>query len=379
MDNHEMLLQRQERIIDAMSGIKRDRTPLLFSGEFALIRYLDPDTTFGYMIREHEEMTKRIVNEFLPKFPKVDYLAAIGMSSKFLGVPNMARTFLPGKELPENEMWQLVFDHIITEDDYDWILKNGWQKFQNMCIFERMGYDADEMQADFEEGMRSKALYREAGFPFFTGDLLPAPYDVLAFGRGLMDFFTDLFECPDKITAVMNMIMDEYEEANAAKIDATVAEAAAKGEKVTYTIAPCVQANCNLVSREMFEEFGWPLIKRQADFILKHGGYVFFHMDAHWTAFLDYFKDFPKGRCLFDSDGFTDLYKIRDTLGSIMAFTGSIAPATLSFGKPDEIYQEAKKQIAEMGNSFILAPSCTLPANMPKENIDAMYAAIDEQ
>ncbi|MCD8241143.1 MAG: hypothetical protein LUD73_01735 [Lachnospiraceae bacterium] len=52
MDNHEMLLQRQERIIDAMSGIKRDRTPLLFSGEFALIRYLDPDTTFCYMICE---------------------------------------------------------------------------------------------------------------------------------------------------------------------------------------------------------------------------------------------------------------------------------------------------------------------------------------
>ena len=135
----------------------------------------------------------------------------------------------------------------------------------------------------------------------------------------------------------------------------------------------------DLLGRELFEEFGWPLIKRQADFILGLGGYVFFHMDANWTNFLDYFKEFPKGRCLFDSDGFTDLYKIRDTLGPTMAFTGSIAPATLVFGSPDEIYKEARKQISEMGDSFILAPSCTLPANMPAANIDALYAAIEDE
>ena len=31
-----------------------------------------------------------------------------------------------------------------------------------------------------------------------------------------------------------------------------------------------------------------------------------------------------------------------------------------------------------MGDSFIASPSCSIPANAPKENIDAMYAAIDE-
>ena len=211
------------------------------------------------------------------------------------------------------------------------------------------------------------------------GDMLPAPFDMLAFGRGLMEFFVDLFEDGDKITAIQNMILDEYEEENRDRIRKTIEEAEKLGEKVVYTVAPCVQANCNLLGQELFEEFGWPLIKRQADFVLGLGGYVFFHMDANWTSFLDYFKEFPKGRCLFDSDGFTDLYKIRDTLGPVMAFTGSIAPATLAFGAPDEIYKEARKQITEMGDSFILAPSCTLPANMPAANIDALYAAIEDE
>ena len=53
--------------------------------------------------------------------------------------------------------------------------------------------------------------------------------------------------------------------------------------------------------------------------------------------------------------------------------------ATLAFGTPDERYKEARKQIAEMGDSFILAPSCTLPANMPAANIDALYAAIEDE
>lgn len=379
MNNHDLLIKRQNRILDAMQGIKKGRTPLMFAGDFALIRYIKPETTFGYMIRSHEEMTRIIVDEVLPGFPKLDYLAAVGMSSRFLGAAHLAKTYLPGRELPENEMWQLVFEHVIKEEDYQEIRKNGWGNFYQSCLIERLGYDPEEMRLDFEAGMRNKKLYHDAGLPFMRGDMLPAPFDILAFGRGLMEFFTDLLENPDTVLGIMEQIMDEYETANAKRIENTIQEADKNGEKVMYTIAPCVQANCSLLGREMFEKFGWPLMKRQADFILDKGGYVFFHMDAKWTDFLDYFTDFPSGRCLFDSDGFTDLYRIKEVLGKRMAFTGSIAPSVLSFGKPEEIYEECRRQIRELGDSFILAPSCTLPANMPGENIDAMYRAIEEE
>lgn len=377
MDKNKLRLERQNRILNAMQGKRSDRTPLLFAGDFALIRYARPETTFGYMIREHEEMTETIIREVLPCFPKLDYLAAVGMSSRHLGAAHLAKTYLPGRELPENEMWQLVFEHIVKPEDYNFIIEKGWKKFQELCLSQRLGYDFDAMQQDFEAGMRNKRRYRDAGMPFMQGDMLPAPFDMLAFGRGMMDFFIDLLESPEQVHEVLDIIIDEYEGENAQKIEDAVAEGRTRDEKLMYTVAPCVQANCDLLGRTLFEEFGWPLIKRQADFVIKHGGYVFFHMDANWTGFLDYFTEFPAGRCLFDSDGGTDLYKIRDTLGGKMAFTGSIAPSTLAFGKPGIIYDECLKQIEEMGDSFILAPSCTLPANMPKENIDAMYAAID--
>ena len=42
MTNQELLLARQERILNAMQGKKNDKTPLLFAGDFALIRYVRP-------------------------------------------------------------------------------------------------------------------------------------------------------------------------------------------------------------------------------------------------------------------------------------------------------------------------------------------------
>lgn len=378
MTNHEKLLERQQRILDTMEGKKTDRPPLWFSGDAALIRYVDPSVTFGQMVREHERLIQTVVDDCLPGFPKVDILMCADMNSRNIGAGQMAKTYLPGRELPENTMWQLLFEHIITEEDYEYILKNGWAKFSEICLFERMGYDPASLQEDMEEGARNRKKFREAGFPFTIGGMCPETFDLLAFGRGLMDFFVDLCEEPEMIGEILDIMLDEYEESGEAQIKDAVARAESVGEKALFSVQPGVQANCNLVSRELFERFAWPSYKRMADLILKNGGYVHFHMDCNWTNVLDYFKDFPKGRCIFDTDGFTDLYKVRDILGGTMAFTGSIAPAVMSFGTPDENYRAVKQQIAEMGDSFIVAPSCTLPANMPRENIDAVYAAVDE-
>lgn len=376
MNTDTLRTQRQARILRAIRGAKNDRTPLMFAGDCALIRYVRPETTFGYMIQEHEEMTKTIIRDVLPKFPKLDMLAAVGMSSKHLGAAHMAKTYLPGQELDENVMWQPVFEHPIMDEDYDFIINNGWKRFHEICMFERLGYDREEMRLDFEAGIRNKHRYHDAGLPFALGDILPAPFDMLAFGRGLAEFFIDLMEIPDKILAVFEVIMEEFESENRDKIHKAVLEAKSRGGESMFTIAPCVQANCDLLSRDMFERFGWPLIERQANFILDAGGYVFFHMDTNWTNVLDLFKAFPKGRCLFDTDGGTDMRVLRDTLGGRMALTGSVSPSLLAFGTSEKVYAECRTQIEEMGQGFILAPSCTLPANTPKENIDAIYAAV---
>jgi hypothetical protein len=378
MDNHEKLLERQQRILDTMNGKKTDRTPLMFSGDSGMMRYVNPNVTYEEMILNHEKLTQQLITDFFPKFPKVDWVQAVGMSSRNMGAGQMAKTLLPGVDLPKDQMWQLDFPNIMVEEDYDFILKNGWRKFNEIVMFDRLGYSPESLGEDGEEGARNKSLLTQAGFPFQRGTMFPETFDLLAFGRGLMDFFVDLYEYEDKIKEILEIMLCEFEEDFEPVIIQTVNEAKANGEIAVFAVQPGVNANCNMVSREVFEKFAWPSYKRQADLVLKHGGYVFFHMDSNWTDFLDYFTDFPKGRCMYDSDGFTDLEKIRDTLGGRMAFTGNIPPAIMSFGTPDENYKIVKDQIEKMGDSFVAAPSCSLAPNMPRENLEAFYAAIDE-
>lgn len=369
-------IERQERLRRAMRNEKNDRVPVLASGEPALLRYARPDATFGYMIREPGEMADIVINQVLSKFTKFDILCTVGISARYLGAVFLGKTLLPGRELPEDTMWQPVMEGIMTEDDYDYIINNGWDKFRDMCLVERLGYDFGEMAASFEIDAKNVGKYHEAGYPYMLGHMLPTPFDNLAFGRGIMEFMIDLTEMPEKVLEVFKVMLDEFEEKQKDTLRNKVEEAAAQGERMLYTVAPCVYANCNILSRAMFDKFGWPLIERETNLLMDIGADVFFHMDTNWTNVLDYFTVFPKGRCIFDSDGGTDLYRLRDTLGDRMAITGAISPEMMAFGKSDDIYKECCKQIDEMGNSFILAPSCSFPANIPRENFDAFYAAI---
>ena len=193
-----------------------------------MMRYVNPEVTFGQMVREHERLTQTIVDGFLPRFPKIDILMAVDMNSRNIGAGQMAKTWLPGRELPENEMWQLLFEHIITEEDYDYILKHGWAKFNEICLFERLGYDPESLAEDLAEGARNKKRFHDAGFPFTFGGMCPETFDVLAFGRGMMDFFVDLCERPETICAILDMMLDEYEENSEQQVREAVAAAEAE-------------------------------------------------------------------------------------------------------------------------------------------------------
>lgn len=376
--NDELRKERIARIEATMRGEKTDRTPQMWAGDLALIRYARPEWTFRQMIEDHEHMSKIICDEVLPCFPRLDMLPAAGMSSEFLGAAYCMPMAYPGRELPDNEMWQVRFEHWMDDDIYDRIIDEGWAAIENQRLFEDLGYDPERMAAVGDAGARNKQLYEDAGIPFAFEGMLSAPFDVLTFGRGNIDFFSDLMEEGDKVKAAMDVMMEEEENRVRDQIKAQVEADRARGEATMYSIIPAVQANCSLLSRSQIEEFAWPLFERQANFLLDLGCYVRFHMDARWTEALDLFTCFPKGRCIFDTDGNTDLEKTRDILGPIMAFTGTVHPSTFAFGTPDQVYDEAKAQVETMGDSFICSPSCSIPANAPKENIDALYSVIDE-
>ena len=378
MTNREKLLDRQDRILRAIHHELNDRTPLLMSGDCALLRYSRPDASFAWMLENMDDMYDIIAGKTLPALPKIDYMGgASGLSPRFLGAAFLGKTRLPGKELPAGEMWQPVLGGTITEDDYRTIADRGWTRFREHCLFDRLGISPEEMSRDAEQTGRNVRKLHEAGYPFLLAPPTPAPFDFLCLGRGPREFYIDIVTCPDLVHAAIDAITDEWLEENRDVIPRIVENAWEEGRATMFSVMPCVYANCDLVSRDVFEEFGWPLFRRITDLLLESGAYIFLHLDTNWTAFLDLFSELPKNRCIFDTDGGTDLHRLLDMHGSRFAITGNIAPALLAFGTPDEVYRACRQQIEEMGPSYILSPACTLPANMPRANFDAMYAAIE--
>ena len=379
LERNEECIKRQDLILKTMNGEHTERTPMMWAGDVALFRYVKPELTFKDILDGYGECMDLLIDEVLPKFPKLDMLEACGMSPRNLGAPFLVQTMLPGRDLPDDVMWTLKFDHSFTEDVYKTIIETGWGPFFASQVFGRLGYDPASMGMELGNSKKYAAMLRNAGMPFKVGGgPMAAPFDTLAFGRGQENFYMDMYEYEDEIVECMTVMMESDLAMMKDSVIAEVAQAAEVGERVMYCVIPCVNANCDMLSREQFETFGWPLIEREVNFLIDLGCVVRLHMDCNWTKFLDYFTDFPKGQIIFDTDGSTDLEKCRDILGPVMAFTGTVPPAVLAMGTPDEVYNTVREQIETLGDSFIASPSCTIPANAPKENIDAMYAAAAE-
>jgi uroporphyrinogen-III decarboxylase len=78
---------------------------------------------------------------------------------------------------------------------------------------------------------------------------------------------------------------------------------------------------------------------------------------------------------VFESDGVTDIYKVKEMLGDRMCIKGDVPAAMLSLDTPDNVYNYCRKRIEEIGPGFILSSGCSAPPNAKVENIKAMIAA----
>jgi uroporphyrinogen-III decarboxylase len=117
-------------------------------------------------------------------------------------------------------------------------------------------------------------------------------------------------------------------------------------------------------------------MKQLVNTIIEEGAFAYLHLDANWERDLEFFRELPKGKCIFGSDHATDIYKIKQVLGDHMCLFGDVPPAMLTLGTPDDVYRYSTKLINELGPSgFILAQACYVPSNAKAENVKAMIAA----
>lgn len=362
--------QRQNRLMQALKHEKPDRTPLMLNGSVAFMRYAGSEKTVADFVNDPLSCAK----EFLPAVSKMENLDIADGWSMAMGDSGGAMWFskmkLPGRELGVNDLWQLDEHAFMTRDDYDLIFENGWNWYINYVNTEVLGLNPPDMGAMMGLALEASKLNEQYGYPEWgAGVMAQSPLDKICVGRGTVNFFRDIREIPDKLKAVLEVIMEGEME----NLKMMLEHAKPGGVGM---VAPAIRCTCDYVSEKVFEEFVWPTMYPQADLMLEHGLYVSFHNDSNWTDFLHFWTHYPAKRCIYDSDGQTDFQKIIDILGDRMCLTGNVPPGLLSLGTPDDVYNYCRAQIEQAGDAYILSGSCTLPPNTKPENLDAMNAAV---
>ena len=356
---------RLRRIKQAVALEKPDRVPVVleyscfapFITQTSVYQFLkSPETTLETMIKAYH---------MIGEGDAVNYgiFWVYGLCYDY-----MSKVYVPGIDLPENEIWQVIEKELMTTKDYDQILKTGWPDFFNEFMQKRIlnNAPADLLPPKWKPGdVRQK--WAELGIPILSGGDVTTPFEVLCGSRTLVNFAIDLVEIPNKIEAVMDAIVPHL-------ANRTIQKAIKSGYPGIWIggwrSAPA------LFSPKMWNRFVWPYFKRLVEEVINSGLIAILHLDSNWTRELKRFRELPKGKCIMSLDGETDLFQAKQILGDHMCLMGDVPASMLYLETPDKVYEYCSKLIMELGpEGFILQSGCDIPANAKLENVKAMVTA----
>lgn len=373
----EMTEIRNKRMMAALNMEKPDRIPISLSGH-CYYNFIDPRMVIADFWRRPKLVDENLIKAAeLPILKEMDSAPSVSLGmpaeTKHQGFAAkwFAKMKVPGRELPENALWQIDEQGPMTEEDYDIIINKGWQ-YLKQELLKRIGFDPDVLpkpDMDYAKELRVKVAALGKESVGRAGGMLPfPPFEVLSGARKLPKFFRDLYRMPDKVRAALDIVEDECVEEAAKSIDAIPG---------AYGFIGGTRAGCDFISSKVFERFYFPYYRKLVPVMQKRNVKAWFHMDGNWELFLPYFREFPKATCVWDPDHITDIRKIKEVLGDKMCITGNVPPALTSVGTPEDCYNYAKDlvELFKDHGGFIMNSGCGVPPNAKRENIEAVILA----
>ncbi|MCX7745398.1 MAG: uroporphyrinogen decarboxylase family protein [Clostridia bacterium] len=129
----------------------------------------------------------------------------------------------------------------------------------------------------------------------------------------------------------------------------------------------------DLISRNQFQEFSLPYLKRVVKRIEEKGAVVSIHICGNISNRLDLIPE--TGAKNISLDYKVDLELARDLVGGKMAFSGNMNPvAVMQAGTKEDVAAACSRCIEKAGenSSFMLMPGCDIPPGVPLQNIRTM-------
>jgi hypothetical protein len=368
MSTAEALYNERKARLDAAIALKKtDRTPVMsWSDAYCANHVGAPMSRFS----QEPLFATEVIAESFARLPGYDACERGTAIPDWLGAAFLSKVKVAGRDLPEGSPWNIDERERLTEEDYDRIAADGWNAFFLRYCKEHLDIDVPAFSA-----IRARAqedCYRRMdaiGMPVYTVVIVPSsPLEPLSAGRSMSKFTRDLFRIPDRVQAAMDAMIRDF-------LDVLRQALRGGARKPLSVFLGCARSSPEFLSPRLFERFTWPYLRQTIEAVLAEGVVANLHLHTSWDRELERFKEFPKGTCLLATDHATDIRKAKAVLGDRMCIKGDVPSPLLAVGTPDEVYAYCRRLIDDMGDGFILAPACTMPANAKPENVEAMLAA----
>jgi hypothetical protein len=373
--NRDGLFEEREELISKVISLDSvDRIPVVYIGMAFSPKYTGSSMADFVIdpLLQVQALWETI--ERLSQFGPIDGINAIpvGQPTDYgLGTLWMSEVKLPGKDLPDDQLWQVNEKEIMTVDDYETILSEGWPAVRKNIIEDRLGYSSqgvEELRAStMETILHDVEGFRKAGYLSLCGGSMVHPFDTLCGGRTMQKFFIDLFRYPELVESVVNAMLPRAIEDGFGVVELA---------RPFGIWVPGWRTASGMISTEMWDRFVLPYYITMVEATIERGLVPVLHFDQDWTRDLEKLKAFPAKKCLLNLDGMTDIRKAKKVLGDHMAIMGDVPAQLFAAGTPADIDQYVRELVLDVGPAgLILCPGCDAPINTKPENMEAFIAA----
>ncbi len=363
-------MSRQERFEAAVSLEKPDRVPVMpLMTAFAVrsqgmtqgTAWRDPDMGFKAMLDTFNDL-----GGFDRLYKPNLFWPMIG--GRFCSTP--IRVLIPGRQLPEDALNQIDERVLISRDDYDKLATLGWNAFwdehyEKMTGGRKISYVAATQNQLLDLYKEEVTIYHGQDIHPLFGAYVDSSMMAFSMARTLTEFTMDLYEVPKKVKSAMDASCDDLIQ-NALDVVALT--------KIPVVFIVLERGSGFYYRTDIFEQFEWPYLRRYVDAFISEGLTPWFHLDTDWSLNLPYFREFPKGKCVADLDGTTDIFRAKEILGGHMCISGDVQASLLTLGRPHQVEAYCRRLIDGVGKNggFILTTGCECPIDARFENVKIM-------
>ena len=400
--------ERLTRFSVAASLRKPDRVPVISLADLFMTRYAglsNKEAMYEYR-RAADAFKASTIKLGLDMAPPVFGLTP-GPVLEILGSKQM---MWPGHDLPDDVSYQFVEREYLLADEYDDFLEDPgdfvWRKllprvgslfesFSTLPPLRLMAGGNAVMQLGMAIGLSPElesafsrfavlgaetakyaavvaeltAELEAEGYPVVCATATLCPFDwVSDMLRGIRGVMLDMYRCPDKLLAAVDLYTD-------LSIEATIKAARDSGNPRVFI--PLHRGAGGFMSNEQYAKFYWPSLKKMLLAFVEAGLVPLPFWEGDYTPRLEFLAQLPPGKIVGHFD-VIDTEKFKAVLGDTMCFWGDVPASLLCTASPAEVRNYVQRLIdlfADTGGLIVDGATGGIPYNARPENVEAMVEA----